>query len=327
MRNFHNPIRGNISMKALRTLATTLCALSMAASALPANAESQIPWNHVVLMAAPGDGRMTYVKEDPGTYARRRTATFVVNYVGPWTPAAKAAFQRGVNLWSTQINSTVPIRVTAQWLALPTGVLGSAGPGTFVRNFPGAPVANVWCPEVLANKRAGANLFPTIPEIEAQFSRVFSNWHFGATAAPPGRFDFTSVVMHEIGHGLGFIGAGSVDGLGRGTVRFSGFPTIYDMFTRNRLNQALFNFPNNSILLGRQLKSNNVWFRFGAAPAQRFRLYAPFVFDAGSSYSHLNEASYPAGNANSLMTPQIAPGETIRNPGAVTRIIFRTMGW
>ena len=59
----------------------------------------------------------------------------------------------------------------------------------------------------------------------------------------------------------------------------------------------------------------------------RAKLYAPAVFQSGSSYSHVDEATYARGNPNSLMTPQLGQGETIRSPGAITLAIFRTSGW
>ena len=56
-------------------------------------------------------------------------------------------------------------------------------------------------------------------------------------------------------------------------------------------------------------------------------MYAPSPFDGGSSYSHWDESTYPAGNANSLMTPSIAPGEAIHAPGVVTLGFMEDMGW
>ena len=63
------------------------------------------------------------------------------------------------------------------------------------------------------------------------------------------------------------------------------------------------------------------------AAGTRFKIFAPAVFQGGSSYSHLNEATFPAGNVNSLMTPAIGRGETILNPGPATLAIFKQMGW
>jgi len=259
-------------------------------------------------------------------------ATFNVTYTG-FTPAARTAFQRAVNLWAPLINSTVPITVAASFQPLGTGVLGSAGPSSVWRDFAGAPRPATWYVDALANKRFGSQL-STSPDIVARFSSNFTNWHYGSTAAPAGRYDFTSVVMHELGHGLGFLGAGTVSG-GRGSVRLSGttpkFPIAYDLFTENAAGTSLLSFPDNSTQLATQLRSGNIFFDSPgvrtANGGQAARLYAPSTWQQGSSYSHLNEATYGPGNVNSLMTPQIGSGETIRNPGPITRALFTTIGW
>lgn len=264
--------------------------------------------------------------------AARRTATFQVTYTG-FTPAAQAAFQRAVNIWATSVNSTVPITVNASFAPLGTNILGSAGSSRYFANFTGAPRANTFYPDAVANKRAGSQLDPTTPDIVARFSSNFGDWSFSSGAAPAGKVDFTSVVLHELGHGLGFAGAGTVSG-GLGSVRFPSdppLPTAYDRYSENALGKALLSFPDRSTQLANQLKSNKVFFDSprvrnvnGGKPA---KLYAPATWQQGSSYSHLNESTYQQGNGNSLMTPIINYGETIRKPGAITKAIFTNIGW
>ena len=72
---------------------------------------------------------------------RTKTATFEVTYIG-FTTEAQAAFQFAVDIWETQITSTVPIRVTAVWQPLTEGVLGSAIWGNLYANFPEAQKLN-----------------------------------------------------------------------------------------------------------------------------------------------------------------------------------------
>jgi hypothetical protein len=282
----------------------------------------------VTLLAGPA-GPLTFIRPAAPTVPQPEAATFVVTYTG-FSTAAKAAFQRAVNIWSTQVTSTVPITVSAQFVPLGAGVLGQAGPNFIWRNFPGAPVAATWFPDALANKRRGAQLDGS-PDIVAQFSSNFPNWHFGTGPAPAGKYDFTSVVLHEIGHGLGFLGAGRLVSPTTASVRFLGDPYIYDRFTENASGKTMLSFPDNSATLATQLKSGNLFFDSAQVRAAngnlRAKLYAPAVFQSGSSYSHLDEATYARGNPNSLMTPQLGLGETIRNPGAITLAIFRTMGW
>ena len=56
-------------------------------------------------------------------------------------------------------------------------------------------------------------------------------------------------------------------------------------------------------------------------------LYAPGTWDQGSSYSHLDETTFPPANPHSLMTPQLASMEAIHDPGQITLCMFEDMGW
>jgi hypothetical protein len=63
------------------------------------------------------------------------------------------------------------------------------------------------------------------------------------------------------------------------------------------------------------------------SPSGTAALYAPSVFNSGSSISHLDESSYPAANANALMTPQIGFMEVNYDPGELTMNILSDLGW
>ncbi len=291
-----------------------------------AAALEKMPGKPVTLLAGPR-GPVTFIRPPAPTVAQPEAATITVAYTG-FPAAAKTAFQRAVNIWKGLLTSSAPIKISASFTPLGTGVLGQAGPHFFWRFSSGA-TPNTWYPDALANKIYGSDIDPSA-DIIAQFSSNFPNWHYGSGPAPAGKYDFTSVVLHEIGHGLGFVGAGFISG-GKGTVRAAGFPFIYDRYTENNAGKAMLSFPDNSAALATQLQGGNLYFDSAQVRAAngnlRARLYAPAVFQPGSTYSHLNEATYPAGNANSLMTPQLGQGETIRSPGAITLAIFRTLGW
>jgi hypothetical protein len=254
-----------------------------------------------------------------------------VNYNG-FTPQAQTAFQFAVDIWESLLDSPVPITVDASFAPLSPGVLGSAGPTSFWRDFPGAPQAGTWYANALANSLAGTDIDPSLSDIQAQFSSSF-NWYYGTDGnVPSGQYSFVSVVLHELGHGLGFLGfmdkQGSSGSWGFGT----GSPSIYDRFTENGSGQSLINtalFPNPSSALGSQLTSNNIFFDGTNANAanggNRIKLYAPSVWNGGSSYSHLDEVFNNTPNA--LMTYSIAPGESILNPGPVTLGLFKDLGW
>jgi hypothetical protein len=259
------------------------------------------------------------------------TATFIITYNG-FSPQAQAAFQAAVNIWSTKISSSVPIRINATWENLGSGILGSAGATWLFHDFSGAPRSNTYYPVALANKLAGIDLDPD-SDIEASFNSTFSSWYYGTDGnTPPGKWDLMTVVMHEIGHGLGFSGSATVSG-GNGYWGNSGMPSVYDHFIVNGASQAILNtglFANPSVALGNQLTSNNLFFNGPYAVAAAGgppKLYAPASWQQGSSYSHLDETTYPKGNPNSLMTFELGPGESILDPGPITLAIFRDIGW
>ena len=129
------------------------------------------------------------------------------------------AFQAAADAWNAVLNNTVPIRVGAQLDPLtcsPTqGVLGAAGPTTAFRDFTGAPVANTWYPAALANHLAGTDLDPGGDDIGATFNSDVDDdpncltgltWSYTVGGAvPAGTISFFDTVLHEIGHGLGFL--------------------------------------------------------------------------------------------------------------------------
>jgi hypothetical protein len=124
------------------------------------------------------------------------------------------------------------------------------------------------------------------------------------------------------------------DSTGMGRWGLSGFPVIYDRGSENGSGQSLLNvgaFPNPSVSLGNQLTSNNVYFNgpeaFTAAGGVSPKLYAPSTWKPGSSFSHLDEATYPAGNPNSLMTFALGTSESVHDPGPITLAMLRDLGW
>lgn len=173
--------------------------------------------DHTAILVAKDKDYFTFV--EPPLYFRStprenlvRTATINVTYIG-FSSAAQTAFQFAVNIIVTEITSSVAINLTANWTPLPAGVLGSAGADYIVRNFSSAPLSNTWYVVALANKLAGSDLVPAGGDITANFSSVFSNWYFGTDGnTPAGKYDFVSVVLHEIIHGLGFSGFMTVSG-------------------------------------------------------------------------------------------------------------------
>lgn len=256
-----------------------------------------------------------------------------VNYSG-FTPEAQAAFQYAVDIWKADLSAPIPVIINAQFTPLGTNVLGSAGPTEIVKTFTGAPNPDAWYPIALANQLAGADLAPSSEDIDAQFSSTFG-WYYGTDGlAPAGTYDFVTVVLHELGHGLGFVGSGDVSS-GLGYWGYSSglvtSPMVFDLYVSDDAGHTTTSFPSASTTLATFLQNGSLFFDAPqtvlAAGEAGARLYAPTSFIVGSSYSHLDESTYPSGNANSLMTPELASAEAIHDPGSIVRGMFADMGW
>ncbi len=262
--------------------------------------------------------------------ASLKQTNIVVNYVG-FPDQAKLAFQYAVDIWRTLIYSPVTIRVQVSWVSLAKGVLGSCGPENFYKNFNSTEVWNCYYPVALVEKMTNQDMSSTDQyDIIGSFNKDFSNWYFGTDGnCPVNQYDFVSTVLHELTHGLGFSGYFYSSG-GKGAYGSDGDAAIFDQFVENKNGDKLINtslFPNPSIVLNQNLTSNWLQFYTTLAGSNMPRLYAPVVWDDGSSIYHLDDKTYPAGDPNSLMTPFSGMGEAIHDPGPATMAIMNEMGW
>lgn len=298
-------------------------------------------------------------------------STWAVSYDAGFdaNPAAKAAFQRAVDTWSRAVQSPVTITVTAKLRGdLGTDVLGSARPTALCLADNGYLYAealfnavtgsdnDVLCQNTPANSSDGS-------DISADFSSS-SVYYYGADPAGISSasctsdatpddpnpqpvvgscYDFESVVLHELGHGLGFIGSAFVDdATDRGYYGDErDHPFVYDYFTRTAAGTFVLDIANGSRALALALTDDTLfWDGPQGASADRGRepqLYAPDDatapgatsdgFQEGSSYSHVDVTAYPSGDADALMSPYAQPRDITRDPGEVALGMMRDMGW
>ncbi|MBX2944745.1 MAG: T9SS type A sorting domain-containing protein [Cyclobacteriaceae bacterium] len=257
---------------------------------------------------------------------RTKTSNIEVTYNAGFTAEAIAAFDYALGIWESLIDSPVPIRIDAYWSSLSPNVLGGAIYTNAYANFPGAQKLNVFYPVALAEKITGRNLNGNNPDIFVQFNNN-ANWNFNPTnpSLPQGQFDLVSVVLHEIGHGLGFAGSFSISGSnGQVGLQGTGIPIIYDVPIENFAAENLIRiYSSPSVDLRSQITSENLF--FNSATSSRPKLFAPSTFSGGSSISHLDEVTFN-NTPSALMTPQIAPQERIHDPGIAWNML-KDMGW
>ena len=143
------------------------------------------------------------------------------------------AFQHAADIWGAELDSNQTIVIQAAFNPLGTNVLGSAGATFVFRDFsgqaflyPGVEFQNTWYGSALADKRAGVDLNPGTPDINAQFSSNF-NFYLGLDNNHGAQVDLVVVLLHEFGHGLNFQ---NFVNEGTGT-NLAGFTDIYARHT------------------------------------------------------------------------------------------------
>jgi hypothetical protein len=193
------------------------------------------------------------------------------------------------------------------------------------------PLANVFYVGALANNLAGVDLNSDSVDILAEFnsdvdtSSVFGEigFYYGTGPNTGSNIDFFPVVLHELGHGLGFSGFFRPDGSLRNGAPMSFDRLMADGFSATA--QPILNY--SALERSTFFRSNNLYFSGPRARAagggRNAKLYAPPNFDEGSSLYHTDEATYSG--VEELMTP-LATSEP-RDAGPVTFAMFLDIGW
>lgn len=249
---------------------------------------------------------------------------------------AKEAFEYAVDIWESIIESPVPIYMRANWRKMDKNVLGSCGPTDYLTNFKNIPQDGRYYPISVAEKLSQKEITgENSPDMSATFNKEI-NWYFGTDGnVPDSLYDFVTVVLHEIGHGLGFTGFFFVNqDLGTYGYYEIGEAAAFDILVQRNTGEFLVDtkvYKNPSEELRKALESG---FLYAYSPVALFnsggilpRLYAPSRWNEGSSLYHLNDATYPAGNENSLMTHAFGRAEAIHWPGPITQGIMADIGW
>jgi len=144
-------------------------------------------------------------------------------------------FQEAARIWGGLIPSNVTIQVSVSFVPLTcstnSAVLGRAGASQIFTNFQNEPVAGTYYAQSLAEKFKGSTL-GTGPAITGTFNSMLGSagcfdgifFYLGLDNNHGANINLLSVVLHEIGHGLGFQSYASQ----AGTFPPGGEPGIFD---------------------------------------------------------------------------------------------------
>lgn len=263
------------------------------------------------------------------TNINNRDVNINVNFNGNWTTHAQDAFLFAVQIWEDLLTSPVTVEVDASFTDLPGGVIGASFRPDLFRNFNSNDpqyLEDTYYVASLANKLSGTDQNGGREEIEIEFSDTFV-FYFGTDGmCPVTAIDFVSVVLHELGHGLGLTPSTQI-GNGGMIYGVNGDPIVYDRFvidgTGTRLTDFATGTPSNP--LNNFLQSNDIFWS-SDSEANGSRLFAPVNWAQGSSISHLDEVTFNP-TSSALMTPFIAFGEANHNPGPIALAMMNDIGW
>ena len=257
--------------------------------------------------------------------------SFIIQY-SPLVPdSVKPSIEYAVSVWEQYIFSDVPIVIEFSWRELASNVNAFARPTEIFQNLSGLPFSNLGYPVCLAEKFVKQNLNSNSPDIEIVINSTLS-WHLDSVSPPsPQTRDLITIVLHEIAHGLGFIGNLVFK---NGSISIDNIPLLFDSYmyyTDSIQFLSLLQNPQVSqdSILGAATSKNLIW---KGPYAKAFLgyyppLYAPTSFNHGSTFYHFDEDFYPAGTVNALMTPRIASQEYIHDPGIATIAVLADIGW
>ena len=201
-----------------------------------------------------------------------------------------------------------------------SGTLASAG--TFYSTAPGFTNGTAF-----QRLTSGSKPFAGFPEIRVICNFGY-NWNFDLTNPASNEFDFLSVLVHEITHGMGF--ASLAGNTGTSVISANVYSFVDSLMIRRTGDRSLFG-GSPPAFLGSEtdLRSNDLAF-IGTTAFTRYAqgvdpgIYAPNPYSPGSSLSHWDTGNIVGG---AVMEHAISPGVNRRQYSNLEIGALRDMGY
>lgn len=263
-----------------------------------------------------------------------------------WPEEAINAFEHALNIWALHIHSDIPLRIRATWENFETDggltTLGGASPSRIVQ-VPGIGLPDTWYSLAHLTALSGEPIRERLDDVDHDINVTmncnFDRWYFGTDGnTPENLIDFVTVVLHEIGHGIGFIGSVSSEEESSTADWGNGdppTPIIFDRFAVDGNHKELISYENPSADLREAITGDRGGIFLDGTElnetlleeaADRAKLYSPSDYQRGSTYSHFDQKTF-TDTPNALMRPGIDRAFAVHSPGPLFCGFLRDMEW
>lgn len=240
------------------------------------------------------------------------------------------AFTYAANIWGQTLTTAVPIVINARFSPLACtatgGVLGSAGATQVFLGFPGAPQQGSLYSYALANKLYGSEISDTPgAQISANFNSDLgkpgcltgTSFYLGFDANHGTNIDFVTVLLHEMGHGLGF----QTFTNGATGAQFAGYPSVWDNFLLDNTTNKLWVNMTNAERKASSLKANGLsW------TGARVTAAAPKVLSSTPQLRIVGAGAQAAGGLYSIGEADFGPAVDNKTTGQIMPVVDQANG-
>ena len=241
-----------------------------------------------------------------------------------------------LNLWSQQLAGKVPVDIKVDFIAMesPSTLARSFGTQTFLNTQ-----NNTWYPSSLWNQLVGYDASTLTNDIILEFNSRF-NFYYGTNGNTPySQYDYVTIMLHEVNHGLGFThNIYMSNPANNGVFYYIDFEEdkMYSTEHPNTFTRQLFQGTSGPCITeltpaqrAALVVSGNLYAGrpggnlLAANGGSRVKMYAPNPFVSGSSIAHWDESV----SFTTFMKWAIANGTACHTIGARELGILLDMGW
>ncbi|MCF7818266.1 MAG: PEP-CTERM sorting domain-containing protein [Kiritimatiellales bacterium] len=241
-----------------------------------------------------------------------------------WSATQQEDIRSAIDEWDRVILNTSArqIRMHVLWDSFSGNTLGGSS-SYLLAGTDGGGQSTIWTGSELVWREAydAGNAWDTYIRYDVDAAGLA--WNFGAAAPTGNEIDFRSVITHEIGHSLGWLGSydPSLDDFGYGGYGLTTYESfLVDSNGNKPLNGGTgtpgnFNELDNPFYFD-GFNATNLY--GGLVP-----IYAPSTYEPGSSLSHLDTGTFP----DYTMSHAISIGDTRRSLSDLEIAMMADMGW